>query len=41
MDLKNALAIRLIKLLEPARKHFEKPKVSKMLEELEELIITK
>ncbi len=41
MDLKNAVAEELIKLLEPARKHFEQPKVKKMLEELESLIITR
>jgi tyrosyl-tRNA synthetase len=35
MDLKNAVAESLIELLEPARKHFEKPKAKKMLEELE------
>lgn len=38
MDLKNSVAEALIKLLEPARKHFEKPNVKKMLEELEEII---
>ncbi len=41
MDLKNAVAEELIKLLEPARKHFEQPKIKKMLEELESLIITR
>lgn len=41
MDLKNAVAEKLIKILEPARKHFEQPKMKKMLEELEQLIITK
>jgi len=41
MDLKNAVAEKLIQILEPARKHFEQPKVKKMLEELEQLIITK
>lgn len=41
MDLKNAVSEELIKLLEPARKHFEQPHVKKMLEELEELIITR
>ncbi|MDO8459818.1 MAG: tyrosine--tRNA ligase [Nanoarchaeota archaeon] len=41
MDLKNAVAEELIKLLEPARKHFEQPKVKKMLEELEGMIITR
>ena len=39
-DLKNAVAEKLVKLLEPARKHFAKPKAKKMLEELEALSIT-
>ena len=38
MDLKNAVGDALIKLLEPARKHFEKPKMKKMLEELDEIL---
>jgi len=41
MDLKNAVAEKLIKILEPARKHFEQPRVKKMLEELEQMIITR
>lgn len=41
LDLKNAVAERLIQILEPARKHFEQPKVKKMLEELGNLIISK
>ena len=41
MDLKNSVAEKLIQILEPARKHFEQPRVKKMLEELESLIITK
>ena len=41
MDLKSAVTEELIKLLEPARKHFEQPKVKKMLEELEGMIITR
>jgi len=41
MDLKNAVAEKLIQILEPARKHFEQPKVKKMLEELENLMATK
>ncbi len=41
MDLKNSVSEKLIKILEPARKHFEQPKVKKMLEELEQLIITR
>lgn len=41
LDLKNAVAEKLIKLLEPARKHFEQPKIKAMLEELEGLMITR
>ena len=41
MDLKNFVSEKLIQILEPARKHFEQPKVKKMLEELEQLIITR
>lgn len=38
MDLKNAVADALIALLRPAREHFEKPKMKKMLEELDSII---
>ena len=41
MDLKNSVSEKLIQILEPARKHFEQPKVKKMLEDLEQLIITR
>ena len=41
MDLKKGVAQVLIKLLEPARKHFERPKIKKMKEELEEMKITR
>ncbi|MEM2954710.1 MAG: tyrosine--tRNA ligase [Candidatus Nanoarchaeia archaeon] len=41
LDLKNAVANYLIKLLEPARKHFEKPKIKTMKEELEKLKISR
>jgi len=41
MDLKNAVAEYLIRLLEPARKHFEKPKLKKLKEEIETLSITR
>ena len=41
MDLKNAVADSLIEILKPAREHFEKPKVKKMLDELENMIITR
>jgi|TARA_B100001079_G_C16293565_1_gene462111 tyrosyl-tRNA synthetase len=40
-DLKNSVSEKLIQILEPAREHFEQPKVKKMLEELEQLIITR
>lgn len=41
MDLKNAVAEKLIVILEPARKHFDQPKIKKMKEEMEKLIITR
>jgi len=41
LDLKNAAAEALIEILEPARKHFSKGKPKKMLEELNDLIITR
>ncbi len=41
MDLKNAVAEALIKILEPARRHFEQPKVRKMKEEMEQLTVTR
>ena len=41
MDLKNSVSEKLIQILEPARKHFEQPKIKKMLEDLEKLIITR
>ncbi|MEK6846705.1 MAG: tyrosine--tRNA ligase, partial [Nanoarchaeota archaeon] len=41
MDLKNAVSEALIKLLKPARKHFEKPKIKKMKEEMDALLITR
>lgn len=41
MDLKNAVAEKLVKILEPARKHFEQPRVRRMLEELEEMMRAK
>lgn len=41
MDLKNAVAERLINILEPARKHFKQSKIKKMLKELENMIITR
>jgi tyrosyl-tRNA synthetase len=38
LDLKNGVAKAIIEILEPARKHFEKPEIKKMLEEMEQLI---
>lgn len=38
VDLKNAVAEKIIDILEPARKHFEKEENKKMLMELEEMI---
>ena len=40
-ELKNAVAEKLITILEPARKHFEQPEPRKMLEELEGLMVTR
>lgn len=37
-DLKSGVAEKLIKILEPARKHFSQPKVKKMKEDMEKLI---
>lgn len=41
MDLKKAISREIIKLLEPARKHFEQPKIKKMKEEMDKLIVTR
>lgn len=41
IDLKNAMAEKIITLLEPVRKHFEKPEVKALLNELEKMIITR
>ncbi len=38
LDLKSALSEKIVAVLEPARKHFEQPKVRAMLNELEDLI---
>lgn len=40
MDLKNAMANKLIEILAPAMKHFANPKMKKMKEDMEKLIIT-
>ncbi len=41
MDLKNSVADKIIDILEPARKHFEKPSIKKMKEEMDKLLITR
>ncbi len=41
LDLKNGIANKIIDILSPAREHFEKPKIKKMREELEQLMITR
>lgn len=40
-DLKKGVAESIIKLLEPARKHFSQPRVKKILDEVEKLSITR
>ncbi|MBI5797985.1 tyrosine--tRNA ligase [Candidatus Woesearchaeota archaeon] len=41
MDLKKAVAEALVKKLEPARKHFQKPTLKKLAEEVQNLTITR
>ncbi len=41
MDLKDAVAGKLIKILEPARRHFEQPRIRKMQKEMEGLLVTR
>jgi tyrosyl-tRNA synthetase len=41
LDLKMAVANKIVQMLEPVRKHFEKPSIQKMKQELEDLIITR
>jgi len=41
MDLKKGVAESIVSLLEPAREKFNKPKYSKMLEELRSVKITR
>ncbi len=40
-DLKKAVAEKIIEILEPARKHFEKPNIKNMVKEMENLIVTR
>ena len=41
LDLKNSVSNKIIDILEPARKHFEKARVKKMRNHMEELIVTR
>ena len=41
LDLKKGVANKITEILEPVRKHFEKPHIQKMKKKLEELIITR
>jgi len=41
MDLKSAMAEKINEILEPARKHFAQPKIKKMKEEMDKLLITR
>jgi len=41
MDLKTAVGEALVKKLEPARKHFSKPKLKKIVEKMKSLTITR
>lgn len=41
LDLKSAMADFIIKLTEPARKHFEKPRIKKLRQEFEKLAVTR
>jgi tyrosyl-tRNA synthetase len=41
LDLKTATSNSLISILEPARKHFAKPEIKEMLDEMEKLLITR
>jgi tyrosyl-tRNA synthetase len=41
MDLKSAMAEKINQILEPARKHFTSPKMKKLKEEMDKLLITR
>ena len=41
MDLKSAMADKLVEILEPARKHFAQPRVKKLKEAMDKLLITR
>jgi tyrosyl-tRNA synthetase len=41
MDLKNAVAEKLVEIMQPAIEHLSKPKIKKMKEEMDKIIITR
>jgi tyrosyl-tRNA synthetase len=41
MDLKSAMADKLVEILAPAREHFAQPKIKKLKEEMDKLLITR
>ena len=41
MDLKSAMVEKINEILEPARKHFAQPKIKKMKEDMDNLLITR
>ena len=41
MDLKNAMAIKINEILKPAREHFANPKIKKLKDEMDKLLITR
>jgi len=41
MDLKSAMAEKLVEILKPAIDHFSNPKIRKLKEEMDKLIITR
>lgn len=41
MDLKSAMAEKLVEILAPAREHFAQPKIKKLKEEMDKLLITR
>ena len=41
MDLKTAMADKIINILEPARKHFKQPRIKKMKDDMDKLLITR
>jgi len=41
LDLKKAVAEKIIEILKPAREHFEKPNLKRMVKEMENLIVTR